>query len=289
VLCGFRPWMGAQFHLEVPLVETQQKAFKVSVALLAEKGRQDEKQAAELSVELMRKQGNLDSFFSSKVAKGHIEGRFEHSFNKHVKVSGQFLNSDLQGSVLPLEIHLKGKDFTASLGYHHAEMRDQSEQILSMGYLQKIAPKFALGTQCQYAVGNGTSLNFLGQYKNLKGNPRTLDQEGNIASLTLSQHSLCLGYSKLVQPGISLVSEFKCEKFPPGHPAGKPYGTTCQAGVRYMGTSFQYHCIVDSGGTVSANLIQNSVGPTVMLSGTMNHWTNQSRFGIGLKFTPGGF
>merc|ERR1712130_265562 len=287
-LCECRPFMGSQFHLEFPLVEEQEKLFKVNINMQAEKGgpQNIEKQTAGLSTELML---GKDSAFSGKLSKGSIEGRLNHCFNKNFSISSSFLNTNVF-SQLSLEKHMKGKDFTLSLGYemHH---RDQTEQQVSVSYLQSIAPKYSAGCKCVHALNQLTDVQFLGQYKNLKG--KNYEKEGNIVTMTVapnfenSRANMSVGYTKMLKPGLLIVSELSVAQRPGADTAAKSYRSQCVAGVKYQSNTFIYHCAFESSGTVSANLLQVfAIGPQLILSGTMNHMTNQSTFGVGLNWAP---
>lgn len=292
VLHGFRPFSGGQFHFEFPLVEEQEKIFKVNVSLLAEKSppQGNEKQQAECGTELIL---GKDTVMTGKISKGTIEGRWNQNyaprFNKKFSTSTSFYNST-RGANLNIENHMKAKDYTVSLGYGLGHI-DQTHQELTLSYLQSIAPKYSLGCKCLHALNQSTNLHFLAQYKNVKG--KLNDKEGNIISLYGSPNImenrgvLSVGYTKMIKPGISLVSELTTQQLPPDHPMGKPYVSQCLAGARYSGNTFQYHCVIDSTGTIAGNLIQvSSFGAQLTFSGMLNHWAGTSNFGVGLKFAP---
>jgi len=289
-LHGFRPFTGGQFHFEFPFVEDPAKVFKVNVGMFAEKNPQGDKQHAELCTELML---GKDCIMTGKLAKGLIEGRWNQNFNqkmfnKKFSTSTSFYNST-RVSTLSVENHMKGKDYTVSLGYE-CRQQDQTMNTVSLGYLQSVAPKLSLGCKCLHTLNQMTDLQFMAQYKNLKG--KNNDKEGNIITIfgapNIERESavLSVGYTKMLKPGMSLVTEISTHQLPPGNPMGK-YASQCFAGCRYAGNTFQYHCVIDSGGTIAANLIQvNSFGAQLTFSGMLNHWAGQSNFGIGLKFAP---
>jgi len=275
--------MGSQFTLEFPLVDDQEKKFNVGINMFAEKGVKEEKQAAELKVDLMGQQGSL---ISGELSKGNVAGQWRHNITKSLSYNGNFVNQTAL-SHMSHEAHVKLKDCTMSLGYDVIS-RDQTEQSVSASYLQSIAPKLALGVQCKHMrvdMQAMTEVSFMGNYKNLKGN-KMGGKEGNVVTTFLNPTSLNVGYTRMMLPGIALVSDFTAQKLPPGNPYGKPYISSCAAGCRYYGQTFQYHFNLDSSGTFKAHLLQLNQLGHMILSGQMNHWTHESRFGIGFKFTP---
>jgi len=268
-------------------VEEQDKMFKVHANILAEKAaNQADKQAAEFTTELIL---GKDTMFYGKLSKGLLEGRVNHNFNKQFSVSSNFHNST-RVSQVAIEKAMMGKDFTVTLGYDLVR-RDQTDQSVNISYLQSVSPNFSMGCKCMHTLNEMTDLQFMGQYKKLKG--KNNDKEGNIITFVAcpnyqdNRGVLSLGYTKMLKPGLSLVTELTATQLPPGNQTGKPYASQCVAGARYVSNTFQYHCVVDSSGTIAAHLRQvTQFGPQLILSGLMNHVSHQSQFGVGLQFSP---
>ncbi|XP_064407641.1 mitochondrial import receptor subunit TOM40 homolog [Halichondria panicea] len=162
-----------------------------------------------------------------------------------------------------------GQDFTASATLANPNILTGSGVLVAQ-YLQSVTSRLALGSEMLYQRSSDGMQNAV---ISLGGYYRAPEWE---ATAKIGLHSVSLGYHQKFKDYFTLVCDLEGSLMQGESVAGIGYRLEL-GGMTMKGK-------VDSHGVVSAVLEKrlDPIPATLMLSGQLNHWTDDSRFGISI-------
>lgn len=172
-----------------------------------------------------------------------------------------------------------GKDFTAGTKYMFAP----NGHTFGANYFQSVTPCCALGVELNNTIDQGAVLAFTGRYAHFWNKTK----KGDIATFQLDERGVLMGnYTHKLDEHLSLSTEMTI--LPPRQMQEGQFPvpeTVVQVGALYKGyNTFKYQGSFKTSGDVTS-LLDYMIVPsvTLQLSGVLNHFTDDSKFGIGLR------
>lgn len=162
----------------------------------------------------------------------------------------------------------RGSDFTFTTTVANPDIISGSV-ITVLQYLQSWTPRLSVGTELLYQKGGGLETSLL----SLGGGYNAGDWE---VTAKMGLHAWNVTYRQKYQ-GLHLAAEFD----------GNLMQAETSAAIGYraeIGNSFVIRSKLDTHGTVST-MIEKRLEPlpaTLTISGQLNHWTDECKFGLGL-------
>lgn len=200
------------------------------------------------------------------------------NFNITDNISGSYVMQFApQETIAVMDLDYSGKDFTSRAKYMHSSQGE----TLSANYLQSITPYTALGIEAMHTIDQNTILALTGRYAYFWNKKKA----GDIATLQLDERCiLTTNYTHKVDDHLSYATELVV--VPPRVMADGLFipDTILQVGARWQHATFRFQCSQKSNGELTSVLDSMlAPGMQMQLSGTLNHFTHESKFGVGLR------
>lgn len=195
------------------------------------------------------------------------------------KLAFSYMMQFAEESHVVCDLIYSGKDFTGGAKYMFAP----NGHTLGANYFQSVTPCCALGVELNNTIDQGAVLAFTGRYAHFWNKTK----KGDIATFQLDERGILMGnYTHKLDEHLSLSTEMTI--LPPrqmnegGFPVPE---TVVQVGALYKGYNcFKYQGSFKTSGDVTS-ILDYMIVPsvTLQLSGVLNHFTDDSKFGIGLR------
>jgi hypothetical protein len=219
-------------------------------------------------------------------------GRLDNKFNlfgraaTNITDNCQYVHTIQVGpedTYLQCDVHYDGKDYTSGAKY---VKQPGSKHVTGVNYFQSVTPNAALGIELVHTVGSSTAMVFSGRYAHLFNKKK----EGDVYTLSVDSRGAATGnYTRKLNDNVSLCSELTLTNPVRGaNTMGFNHmlngDATAQIGARYSYNGFRYQGSLKTTGDV-VSCLDVAMAPILLLrfSGTLNHFTNDSKFGIGLS------